>query len=321
MNRGIHRQLAEERGVDIRNPSTAFLGVDSADRYTNLIQQGNTSTTPYDVNLSASQNYLNGFFTRLALTEVKFPWAIPTITTRNNKIGLVTTIGGISTLWTIALAPKWYTCASLALALQIVIRATGSPSDYLDNFVVSFETGITNGFIAQPAASSITSFYFQPYIYPGQPLRTGLFEMMAWSFPGANFTTPSPYPAITTTAYSGVPTMLSTQYVDFVSSQLTYNQDVKDSSTANYPRDVLCRLYLANDGLQTLDYDLGSVPFSIYRNFNFPKQIKWDPRQPVGQILIQVYDDAGYILTADPANVAGDGLLPDWQFSLLVTEV
>ena len=100
-NISIEKQLhyaekGEAGGVDIRNPSTAILGISSIDRYRTGLTSAQTSpaitvsnnlTSPYSFDLTTlNQNLLTGFFTRLAVNEAQFRWTIPTLTSRNNKI-------------------------------------------------------------------------------------------------------------------------------------------------------------------------------------------------------------------------------------------
>jgi hypothetical protein len=115
---------------------------------------------------------------------------------------------------------------------------------------------------------------------------------------------------------------LSTQYIDIVCSQLTYNQDVKDATRGLISRDMMCRIYLAPDGVDPNPELLGSQPFGIYRQFMFPKQIKWNAGQNVGGYLkFEVYDDAGYLLTesGNPQS-DGDAVLGNWYLTLLASE-
>ena len=345
MNRNITHQFQEQRGVDIRLPSTAFLGIDSADRYTSNLQQATEPTTPYQMTLVQNQNFLNGFFTRIALTEIKFPWTIPTITERNSKIQFYSFNGATPAAgnpYTITLNPLgWLGMSAIALQLQTKIRATTPDTGFV--LTATPIDGIYNA-----RASVGRSFYFLPYEYPGQINRIGLFEMMNWTFPGATIASNSS--AAFGSKDSGIATLLSTQYVDIVCASLTQNQSVKDSSTANIPRDVLCRLYLCGDGINplvptiqtttgtstdgtttttststSLSGEIGDAPFTVYRNFNTPKQIKWSPIQPIGSMVLEVYDDAGYLLTTDPdTNIQStfpDYELLDYNITLLVTEV
>jgi len=123
----------------------------------------------------------------------------------------------------------------------------------------------------------------------------------------------------------GVPQMLSTKFVDIVCTQLTGDQGVKDCSTAQSVRDVLCRMYLDN-GLNTSPQTLGTTPFTTHRAFPFPKQIKWLGQRNVGNLLFEVYDDRGNLLTTGEPTASGyttqftDVMQGDFQLTLLMSE-
>lgn len=316
MNRNIERQIAPERGVDIRMPSTALLGVSSSDRYTNKTDRALNATTPFDILLNPNQNFLQGFFTRVALTEVRIPWYLPTITPRNNTIVLHYYPSAAPLQITVLqLNTGWYTPTTLAAELQRVIRlpvVNGGAN--LPSFTVTYSTTQ----YAFTAASNIAGdeFIFLPQPTASTQARTTVYEMMNWI---NNY--------VFSTQTSGVPTMLSTEFIDIVSSQLTYAQDVKDGDTGKVSRDVVARIYLAKDGLDNDPASLGSTPFVIYRQFQTPKQIKWDKNLPIGQLSFELYDDAGQPLTTNVAgsqalNVAPlDTAMGEWSITLLVSEV
>lgn len=312
MNRNIQRQIAEERGVDIRMPSTALLGVSSSDRYPNMMTKALNGTSPYDVLLTSAQNFLNGFFTRIALTEVRIPWYLPTITDRNNTITLQYFAGPAPPVsYIITLTNGWYTPTTLAAELQAAVRrpiVNGGAN--LPSFTCTY-SGATFSF---SAASNVVGDEF--IFLPNATANTSsqLFNMMNWR---NNY--------VATTQISGVPSLLSTEYIDVVSSQLTYAQDVKDGDTGKVTRDVVARIYLAKDGVDTTPELLGSTPFILYRQFQTPKQIKWNSNLPIGQMEFQLYDDKGNALTTGVAQTANlealDNAMGDWSITLLVSEV
>ena len=316
MNRNVQQQIAPERGVDIRMPSSALLGASSFDRYANRMDRALNATSPFDVLLTSRQNFLNGFFTRVALTEVRIPWYLPTLTARNNVIVLqyFPAVGPPAT-YVLTLTPGWYTPTTLASELQRVIRlpiVNGGAN--LPLFTVAY-SGTQYNFTASSNVAG-EEFTFLPQAVATATARTSVYEMMNWI---NNY--------VATTQISGVPTMLSTEFIDIVSSQLTYAQNVKDGDTGKVNRDVVARIYLAKDGLDNDPASLGSTPFIIYRQFQTPKQIQWDKNLPIGQLSFQLYDDAGQPLTT---NVPGgqligtaplDTAMGDWSITLLVSEV
>lgn len=311
MNRNIHRQLMEERGVDIRNPSSALFGVSSADRYENpAVRAFNGAKSPFKFTLNSNQNFMNGFFTRVALTEVKFTWAIQTITGNNNKLNLQYKIGAVPGTYTLTVPSGWYNPTSLASTLQGLIRsATGNVGFTL---VADPITGVFTG-----ATNNADTFNFAPQgLLTAQAYKIGLYQMMNWP----PVLTPGSPIVLSSTISSGVPTMLRTQFIDIVCAQLTNNQDVKDGDTGSIVHDVLARIYLTPEVDTNNPELIGSQPFQIYRQFAFPKQIKWSPNQPITSGLqFEVYDDQGDLLTA--GSLGEDSVQPDWNITLLVSEV
>jgi hypothetical protein len=330
MNRNVQQQLQGEKGVDIRLPSTALFGVSSTDRYSSLAQSSGQSSSPYtQVSISSKQNFMNGFFTRIALTEVRLPWTIPTISKRNSNMIIKYFPGGTGTgtNYTLVFEDGWYDPFSLAAELESLVKSVTSNA----SFDVAY---LPDSHCFQAKTNNTDEFYFIPS--PSQPIsgeknnRVSVFEMMNWIYDNN----------ATTTLISGIPSMLSTKFVDIVSEQLTYNQDVKDADTGTITRDVLARIYLTpdhtspqvgtsytyNSGTYFYTYEwTGSQPFEVYRQFAFPKQIKWSPNQPVGNLVFNLYDDQGYPLTSDNKQPYltpyGDNCMPDWNITLLVSEV
>jgi hypothetical protein len=122
-----------------------------------------------------------------------------------------------------------------------------------------------------------------------------------------------------------------------VSSKLTYNQRVQDSSSKTTSfGNIICRIFIANEtsdaGSQGFYYDgtadapfnpvryvatlpPGSSPFLIHRQFMCPKSFRWDMNQAVDWLDIKLYDDAGNPLFYDP-NFS----FPDFQITFKCTE-
>ena len=181
----------------------------------------------------------------------------------------------------------------------------------------STATGVPyNAWLASTTDSS--TFYWLRYTDGSQPNRVSLYEMMAWNTSQA--------PA---SAQTGSPnaSMLSTPFVDIVCYNLTYNQSLKDADTGT-TRDILCRLWLTPDAFTGNMANLGSAPILLHRCFPFPKQIKWNADQPIGNLRFQVYDSQGYLLTTGDgltgpqnSNLFYDADMGDFTFTMLVSEV
>lgn len=86
MNRNVHTQLGliNESGVAIREPSTAYLTINSEDAYYNTGGVNGTYNGAFYANdfvIQRFQQMTSGQFTRMAVAEVKLEWGIPNITT------------------------------------------------------------------------------------------------------------------------------------------------------------------------------------------------------------------------------------------------
>ena len=115
--------------------------------------------------------------------------------------------------------------------------------------------------------------------------------------------------------------------------QLTYCQDVKDSTTSNISKDVLYRWNFGwsappvNDkyGFPILQ---GYQAFVERRNIGFPKQIKWDPIQTVSNLTFVSYVSDNFSTmsnTYDLVPVVETGTSPnsgyEFQMVLLLSEI
>jgi hypothetical protein len=390
--RSIARQLSHERGLDIRNPSSAVFGINSRDRFLNASQESTLASSPFDCVISSKQNFMTGYFERLALTEFVFTWGLYTLNLRNNVMYMRTTTGAVNQVLQIWMPPGWYvpttpegysydntgtvltnanfgqiiapvgptipnTAAfangyptgqkAMDVVFQAVVRATGAvaptptvgsftcaarPADgsflALSNTATTFALQTWSNppigtLVASPVLGSAAwpSASYGPV--PAGPVSadaTTLFDMMGWQ--DYNF------PAVTTQQISGSPSMIWTKFVDVVCTQLTANQEVQDGNTSEQPRNIIARVYLAADALSENPENLGSQPFKIYRQWNYPKQVRFDPLLPIsGFLKFELFDDAGNILTSSgPVSASGNistavANQPDWQMTLLVSEV
>lgn len=313
-----------------RSPSYAILGIDSEDRFKNYTDQRNTlaltsgyNVSPYDFQITKNESMMNGFFTRLAVTEVNFPFVIPNINSTTRKMTVLWQVGaGPVQVGLINLPIGFYRPADLAAAVENAVRALDpvnlaaftiqyAPTN-MPNFV--YETnavGVTIGFSPLPANTTT---------YPYPDTTKQLFNLMG-------FTTINTNPSIQS---AGLATFCQgTRYIDIVCSQLTYNQALKDTMSQTVARDTLCRLYIS-DGVGASQFFLlpsdpdfaptGTTPFPIYRQFQNPKFIRWLPNQPVpGALRFEVFDDNGISL-ADLYGPSIIGRGENWSMTLLVSE-
>lgn len=228
---------------------------------------------------------------------------------------------------------------NMSYQLQQAVRGITSIASLVNAFVVTYNlpySGLDNNtpdfvpeagqpyncFFASNLASTggTTTFYWTRYIEPTRPNAVGLYDMMAWNN----------HQSLRTYQYSSPNVcFLSTPFVDLVCDQLTANQGLKDSDSGDIQRTMLCRLWLTPDAFTGNVANLGSAPILVHRTFPFPKQIKWNANQPIGNLKFQVYDSQGYILTTFE-GVSGPATNPptyfdcdmgDFSLTLLVSEV
>jgi len=427
------REDREGGQVVITRPSaTALLCIDSDDRYANYGQRRTSPTYPFSFPIVKNEAILNGFFKRLALTEFRMNWCLPNIANawENNQMLFKWKISGTQqTDITINLRDGFYDSLSIASAIQTQIRDASSS---LALFSVSTYTTANNELVFYAPNGSNITFILQP-VQQGLQNRQ-LYDMLNVPNMGTTYVN---------LVYTGIPDLRATDYIDIVCTQLTYNQKLKDTTSAPISRDMLARIYLDDpvpssavystntfssstatstptalfgslvggntaifvvstaptsavigeqcsitgitgdltwngpayivevqsttspytiaveyleapftnsptfSGSPLITYrSLSSVstpqtewddkvnqitPFVLYRQFPYPKQVRWDKAMPIGNLQFDLYDDQGrsiqYLWTTtygSPASLVGSTLQytnsTNWNATLLVSE-
>jgi hypothetical protein len=327
--KGVHDAMTE------RSPSYAILAIDSEDRFKDYEEQrrvlagpisGKFNRTPYDFQITKNESLMNGFFTRLALTELNFPWVIPNINERTQEIQFTYKIGAAAPITTIlTLDVGFYRPDEIATELETQIKAL-DPA--LATFFLSYGTDKLPRFIYNTVnAGNLVAFEPLDYnsgVYPFPSTTKQLFDMMGFTDDntvlGAN----------NVDVDTNLTYCQAIRYIDIVCSQLTYNQALKDTMSQTVARDTLCRLYLGDGpytGTSTIDpadaafCPPGCAPFTIYRQFTNPKFIRWLPNQPVqGNLRFQVFDDDGQPLASYTGTDVYGASSENWSMTLLVSE-
>ena len=285
--------IPAEKGVVIRMPSVANLMVDSFDRKSSL-------TSAFDFQITKPQALQNGFFTRVAATEVTLNWFEPNISAAlgNNTfiVGIVSTL----TFYTVTFFDGNFTMAQALDWIATVLTAT-VPS-------VTFTIVQTGG--ARTDLTATANFTI---------VRTILSQAMGFA---TQDNTPALFKSII-----NAPDIRPYQYLDFVSDQLNYNQNVKDATTNNTDKNVLCRWYFSWDNPTFNDkYGfpilMGYTGFTCRRLFSPAKQIKWEPNMPIGNLSFQVF---GFATTANFSRTTplatSNRTNTGWQMTLQLSEV
>jgi len=338
----------------IRPPSDALLVIDSADRSSSTSATGEAlsipNTQPYNnFRLQKPQNLVQGGFTRLQLTEINFPYAIPNVNPRTDTfwIRCNNPTGGAIIDQKVTLPTSFYQGRTLAITIKGLLNtyvdiSTNIGVDWDCQYLPCSETYVSqNGGFVITAFITATSTPFPFALYPFNPALVGVEPIPAKSLlnvlgfnPLSNWdyiTTPMPKKV---SLYSQ---LTYTTYIDVVSSKLTYYQNVNDSSSkTNSFGNIICRIYIANETsdagtigwwyngdpaavFNPVNYagtlPPGSAPFLIHRQFMSPKSFKWSKNTAIDSVDIKLYDDAGQPLYFSP-NFA----FPDFQITFKCTE-
>lgn len=280
----------EAPGQPQRPPASAHLLIDSIDRYGNDINTWVQGQGPSASNFSIVRNQalLYGYFTRIAITQLQFMYALPTVLaaeapsiagpgwTGNNQVGIQSPSLGTSAIITIP--EGYYSVNTLATQLQTLIRATPCATAAFTvtqdpvTAKLRFETNTADTFQFQFATSEIEA----------RTLR--LIGMTGGEVASANLLA------------TRTPFLYYTRYIDIRSDRLTKFQRVKDSdtdATAN-KTNIIARLYLVPPGQAFInDADQASNPFTIVVDYNTPKHCKWSPNETISDLDFQLLDDQG----------------------------
>lgn len=335
--------------VDVaRAPSDAFLVFNSADRSSSTSAVNNTYiplSQPYNnFRLQKPENLVQGGFTRLQLTEINFPYAIPNLNERNNFFWVVLRRVPGDVVAKITIPPLLASVDGdyIATQVQAALNASAVGGASATWAVVYTGGGFKITMTPDPVGIDFALYPVAPVLnFPAKPtlsadptMYKSLLDLMGfdvlsnWDYwTGLDNTTVG----ATVVRYSVYSSLLYTNYIDIVSNKLTYYANVKDGSTKkNSGSSVICRLYISNetsstamigkyyDGAAGIAYTQsvapGVAPFTIHRQFVSPKQFKWEPNTAVDWIDIQLLDDIG-----QPLYIPACGL-PDFQITFKATE-
>ena len=266
-------------------PSTANFLIDSTDR------DETRYASASDFQIVANASLFNGFFTRLGVVEVVLDWCVDNISAAADNNLFTVNVGG--TDYTVTIPDGQYTVAQALDELVAQLNALPVPG-------VTFSVGGVAGASGAKTLSGTAAF-------------TVVVTNLSIELNVASGVAGTDFPI-------NCPLLLPYTYIDFVSPQLTYCQDLKDNTTNYVKRDTLYRWYFAWDGPAPLDVygypiNQGYQRFIQRRYLNFPKQIRWDNIQPIGNLSFQVYTSQGSLLSIEEG--AGEF---EWKMSLLISE-
>ena len=276
-----------EKVFTSRPASTANLFVDSSDR---IDLSGNTpNSTPFNFQISRTNSIMNGFFTRIGVTELQLNWDVPNISSDASSNLVILDVSG-SALQTIQFSSQFvYTAASFYDGLK---RAVNDLSGTTNFFLTTVGQGTTTPITITPAGNYDMSFKLVGNQKAGGT-NGGYFRF--------KYTVLAKQASLITTDYTAYlqptnPDFRLYRYIDFVCPQLIANQRLKDATTNFNVEPVLQRWYFADDSTNQNDkYNFpilqGYTPFCVRRAFNTPKQIRYETNIPIGNMRFQIFGE------------------------------
>ena len=300
------------KAVDIRYPTTAFLQINSADRYPpgfdRYLNPSNTTdisgsisnfglTSPYDFTIPTNQSVMNGKFTRIGLTQFFMDWTYPLISAKTDGLYITyrPSSTNIATTYLVKAGQAAYgvygTAATILTSYLTVIRTLTGNAGFTwavsGNFATNWSSTATTG------AAVNDEFYFSKWVNPAYPRAKTTFDIL-----GLNSSQQfSNFQVSAMTA-----SLWPTTYVDVVCEPITANQQLRDSSTSPMGRTLLARIYTTSENttlFQIATAGLNSSSF-ISKTFPVPKWISWPGNQPISQLRFQLLDDTGTVMTCGP---------------------
>lgn len=320
-----------DKGVTLRPASTSLLTIDSEDRFLNYDDERLETNTrsPYNFRLANNKSLMTGFFTRLAIQQVVFPWTVPNINYKTSKIGVSYNSGGgrVDIILDFIDYVGFYTPVQLATLIQVAVRAVDASLAAFTITYGSYSTGTTQitlpVFEYKSNNATAVGFYPIPYNssnYPFPNTTKQLFDIMGFTAFNA---------AVTSGTNKGnISFAQAIRFIDIVSPDLVQCASLHDGTSLNVGRDSLCRLYVEDidstniKGVALNDAKYapaGTQPGVINYLPPIAKQIAWRANQNIGSsVRFQIYDDNGDLLDESTPFYSSDN--SNWSMSLLVTE-
>lgn len=345
MTVGQIRELVENPGQPVRQPAVSVFTVDTADRRIFDIQGFRVDTTsPNEILINKQQTLMNGYITRVALTEMNMEWNTPNVIAngpcKNNTLLFERSDGpngAVLESVTISLDEGFYTPNELAANLTLKLNSYQSGTGVFGAtaWEVVYNDPKQNGNFVIRFSGTFSPAFFWRIRPQNQNTNDDLCNLMGFTSPPKSF-----YKNL----IGSYASMTYTPYFDIVSTQLTKKQNVNDNSTSIITgRNLLARIYLNNAGFVgredatdggaepqaiALCPIVGCRPFSLYKSFETPKQIYWDTKEFIAVVDLQLVDYKGRILyaknqgaaTVSSGLVAECGDSSEFQLTLQITE-
>jgi hypothetical protein len=309
------------------NVSSIWTKTQTVANYNDSLDKQYFKMEPYanDFTIQSAGSLIYGYITKIAVAQIQIQYSIPTVNLGLNDKLYVSVSNSPSpgfTTYPIVIPYGFYYADELAAILQQLIRAAdvvrfaGLLVTFFPRTGYVFNNSAANLNMAFPlpetvrqtlliSRADVTNLY-KTYKLLGINADNRIFRQIQNS--------------------SAYPEFLYTPYIDFYSDVLTNYQKVKDTNTSiTSPKGLVARVYLSGvGGIATNGAvadtgravgQLGTEPFVVTADLNFPKVIRWTPDVTVTSVDFQVRDCYGDLLPG-----VQQGFNTEFQITLLCTE-
>lgn len=321
--------------ITARSPASSYLLLNSADRYRGATYNGAVTKQEQPWNnftLTRGSALLPAFAKRLTVSEIRFPWFIPNINSRNNRMyfGLSEIDPIRPTVLDLEVFDAMGGPTGLSFAPHEIVLAlnSGLADLYKDKGSTSAPPFFTWNFRAATYSFSnptngdpLVSIHF-PGDYNAYRSKPSLYKTLGFTFDQAIVTLAQGQDM------TGAPVdNLYTRFVDICSHKLCQYTRSPDGSSNN-ATDVIARIYCADAINFPNDFMIAGAThnFTICKQFTHPKVLLWEPTAQIGEVDIQVRDEYGDLVPLPeylPSTTALDLFetsYPDFQITLVASE-
>lgn len=283
------KKTTPEQGKPQRPPASAFLCIDSEDRYgpATLVEKfvGLTDNPGNDFIVSKKQPLLYGIFHRVAMTQLQMQYRVPTIVPNVNDQFVIEQTATQND-YLINLPAGFYSATTLAAAIQTAVLAI--PANPFTGFTCVYNP-LVGGLVM-----STTGVTFQLPTSPGGLAPFTDAQQTRWlrtlNTIGANNSSSG---WASTQQVLGTPQLLFTRYIDITSSRLAKFQRVKDADTLTTNKtNHVCRVYLTAPNTRS-DPTAVAGPLDICIDPNTPKHSMWSIDEAIYELDFQLWDEFG----------------------------
>jgi hypothetical protein len=309
------------------NVSSIWTKTDTVSNYNDSLEMQYFKFAPYanDFSIQSAGSLIYGYITKIAVAQVQVQYYIPTVNLGLNDRFYISVSNAPSagfTSYPITIPYGFYYADELAAIMQQLIiaadgtRFAGLLVTFFPRTGFVFNNTAANFTIAFPLPETIRQTLLIPRAEVTNIYKT--YRLLGMTNDSRTFSLIK-----NSTVY---PNFLYTPYIDFYSDVLTNYQKVKDTNTsAPNPKGLVARVYLSGVGsISTTGAvadtgrgvgQLGTEPFVLTADLNFPKIIRWTPDITVTSIDFQVRDCYGNLLPG-----VQQGFNTEFQMTLLCTE-